>query len=143
MLEAQGLGLALRQMARECASARTHVVVRCNEVAESVRVARPIEIALYRIAQEAISNALRHGKPDHIGMTLNHSSGQVRLTVADNGKGFRAEKKEKCGLGLISMEERAKAIGATFGVSSKPGRTLVRVCVAVKENRTPGGRRTV
>jgi signal transduction histidine kinase len=62
-------------------------------------------------------------------MTLSHSNGQLRLAVVDNGKGF-CPKKKNGGLGLISMEERARAIGATFSVSSKPGRTSVLVRVA-------------
>ncbi len=132
VLEAQGLAAALRQMARDCESARTRLTVRCDEAGESVRFARPTEIALYRITQEALANALRHGKPRSVSMTLNCAKGQVRLTIADNGRGFCPEKATKRGLGLVSMEERAKAIGATFRVSSKPGRTSVQVRLAAK-----------
>lgn len=70
---------------------------------------------LYRIAQESLNNALRHGKPKHIVISLEGETGQLVLNVADDGVGFQPNHANK-GLGLKAMHYRASLIGATLSV---------------------------
>jgi len=89
--------------------------------------------ALYRIAQEALHNALRHAEPAHVEIDLSAGDGQVVLQVRDDGIGFDAERSEQAArkLGLTSMRERARTVGGRLTVTSTPGGgTTVRVEVA-------------
>jgi signal transduction histidine kinase len=85
------------------------------------------ETAVYRIAQEALHNALRHSGAAAICVTLAARRHRVVLEVADHGRGF-AVQVPASGLGLASMRERAAAAGGTLAVRSAPGQgTLVRL----------------
>jgi signal transduction histidine kinase len=86
--------------------------------------------AAYRIAQEALHNALRHAAPDHIDVILRSAEGTVELSITDDGKGFDARAAEAAGrrLGLVSMRERARAVGGRLDVtSSASAGTTVRL----------------
>ena len=80
--------------------------------------------ALVRITREAVTNAARHGHPNTIRIHVSNSDG-VRLTIRDDGVGFETsastEPGRSCGFGLVSMKERAEALGGTFRVASRPG----------------------
>jgi len=77
---------------------------------------------LLRIAQEAISNALRHANPTTISVSLQCDHGNLELEVRDNGDGIPdAELQNKSGLGLINMRKRAKMIEATFDLRTELG----------------------
>jgi signal transduction histidine kinase len=79
-------------------------------------------LAIYRIAQEAMSNALRHAEPSEIAVTLTASPQMVRLHVRDNGRGFEVGPKQGSrGLGLTSMEERTKLLHGRLDVTSHLG----------------------
>ncbi len=84
---------------------------------------------LYRIAQEALANAVRHGQATHIRMTLSRHEAGIRLSIADNGVGFASQNPEEPkGLGLRSMLARSKAIGADIQfLGRQPTGTEVRV----------------
>ncbi len=89
--------------------------------------------ALYRIAQEALHNALRHGQPGRVEIDLATADGQVVLQVRDDGVGFDPARSEQAArkLGLSSMRERARGVGGRMAVTSAPGSgTTVRVEVA-------------
>ncbi|HEY8326326.1 MAG TPA: sensor histidine kinase [Ktedonobacterales bacterium] len=93
-----------------------------------------VEVAVYRIAQEALSNALRHSQPQQAQIELRYRPDGLRLVVADDGHGFdvfatlsassggasRAAE-DGSGLGLMGMRERAALIGATLDIQSAPG----------------------
>ena len=82
---------------------------------------------LYRIAQEAISNAVRHGKAKHVQVRLHGSGPAVLLEIIDDGSGFEQSEKSKEGMGLRIMTYRAKMIGAEMDVRSHGGGgTIVR-----------------
>jgi signal transduction histidine kinase len=86
------------------------------------------ELVLFRIAQEAIHNALRHARAGDISVRLCRAGADVSLTVADDGAGFDAVEVYRDGLGLTSMRDRAEAVGGTLTVESAPGAgTVVRV----------------
>ncbi len=79
-----------------------------------------IEDALFRIAQEAVSNAVRHGQPSRIAVSLRRSGGELGLTVTDNGLGFEPQS-AATHIGLGSMRERAAEIGGQLVIQSRPG----------------------
>lgn len=126
-LEPFGLCTALKQLGSDLQSRRTIVRVDCGPLLAETRFQLETEIELFRIAQEAVSNAIRHGRPKRIDLSLREAKGLLRLTVADDGKGFDTKKTFRQGLGLISMRERAEEIGGTLRITSRPGRTCVEV----------------
>ena len=87
---------------------------------------------LYRIAQEAVSNALRHGQARQIAIQLTHTPEELRLIVTDNGQGLPAARPKRSGLGLRAMQYRAGMMNAT--VSLRPNEpTGVIVLCAVRQ----------
>lgn len=94
----------------------------------------PPDIAscLYRIAQESLRNALKHGPCSHVEVELSGSPSGIELVVKDSGPGFTSElrKSPNSGLGLLAMKERARLVHGTFSLESQPGHgTTVRVWV--------------
>jgi PAS domain S-box-containing protein len=82
-----------------------------------------VRIALYRIAQEALNNAVRHSEATHIDVRLHSQSKWAKLDINDNGRGFNPDKSAGSDhLGLGTMRERAGEIGASLTIVSKPGK---------------------
>lgn len=81
---------------------------------------------LYRIAQEAINNAVKHGKAKRVVISLRPENDKIIMAVVDNGIGFSNKNREGSGMGLHTMKYRAGVIGATFEVRSetKTGATI-------------------
>lgn len=78
--------------------------------------------ALYRIVQEALRNIRRHAQADHVSIRLERNGSDVELQIRDNGCGFDcAQPGLRRGLGLFSMQERARLIGGRFMLDSRPG----------------------
>lgn len=78
-----------------------------------------VELAIYRVAQEALTNAMRHSTATEAKVSLSHENGELVLTVADNGQGMPDHVSE--GGGLTGMRERAMLIGAALLINSAPG----------------------
>ena len=135
MLESFGVATALKQLA-EGSPSPSPIVVRCEEELETVRFASEVEIALYRIAQEAVHNALRHSRAKRIHVDFGRNAGALVLSITDDGVGFDPAKSAGKGLGFISMKERARGIGGTFEIVSRQGET--RIEVRVPPDRQPG-----
>jgi signal transduction histidine kinase len=90
---------------------------------------------VFRIAQEAVHNAVRHAEADHIRVGLDGRNGHLVLTVDDDGVGFDPDEAAMRArrLGLTSMEERAKALGGVLTIDSRPGAgTKVRLEVGTR-----------
>ncbi len=84
---------------------------------------------LFRIAQEAATNAIRHGSPSHIRITLVKQNDLGILTIRDDGTGYRASPPDQTeGVGLRSMRYRADQIGARLDVQSSPGEGTTVTC---------------
>jgi signal transduction histidine kinase len=83
---------------------------------------------LYRIAQEALNNALKHSKAEHIVLTLEIDSALIRIEVADDGSGFPQTAARLGGLGLDSMRYRAAAIGARLSIRNRDPHGVVVNC---------------
>jgi len=96
---------------------------------ENKRLEQTIEIALYRIAQELINNALKHSGASVILVDLVQDDNRISLTIEDNGTGFDTNKiPEFKGMGLNSLKSRVNALNGVFDITSKPGSgTDVRV----------------
>lgn len=111
------LAILLRQLA-EAITGRARLQVQLN--AEGERVLPPeVQISLYRIAQEALNNVVKHAKATQAVVTLRLGE-SVRLVVADNGSSFDPSAVTADHLGLKIMRERAGNIGAKFNISSEP-----------------------
>jgi signal transduction histidine kinase len=96
------------------------------------------EHALLRIAQEAVSNAMRHGHPQHVRISLVGEASHWVLSVADDGQGMEASP-EDCaqhGFGLTNMRERAEAIGGIWNIETTRG-DGTRVCVRLPRRNIP------
>jgi two-component system CheB/CheR fusion protein len=83
---------------------------------------------LYRIAQEAIRNAVKHAEASNIVTSLRDVDGTVTLTVRDDGKGLMVDPESAQGMGLRIMRYRAGLIGATLDIDSRPGEGTLLVC---------------
>jgi len=97
-----------------------------DELESGARIPAEIETALYRIAQESLTNAVRHGKARHVAIKLCSSAQALTLTIADDGTGFvagvTAARREGGGLGIHGMRERARLLGGSLRLRSAPGR---------------------
>jgi signal transduction histidine kinase len=92
------------------------------------RLPGALEQELYRVAQEALNNALKHGRPGRIAVCLRQAAGQVSLEIADDGVGFDVAARANGGLGLRGMRERVARLGGKLDIESAPGLgTRVRV----------------
>lgn len=91
------------------------------------------EEALYRIAQEALNNVLKHASASKVQVSLVCQDGELELVITDNGVGFDPLHPSHRGIGLVNMNEQAAAVGATLEIRSSPGSGS---CVRAHLNRT-------
>jgi two-component system, NarL family, sensor histidine kinase UhpB len=88
-----------------------------------------VQLVVYRVAQEALTNAARHSEAGRIAVSLRRAGDDVELQVRDDGRGFAFEQSEQ-GLGIAGMRERALLIGGELTIESRPGEgTTVRLSV--------------
>jgi signal transduction histidine kinase len=93
---------------------------------------------LYRIAQEAITNAVRHGKARHINIRFDSTANEIVLTIIDDGIGLPENARNGDGLGLRTMAYRASMIGATFNIERLSSLGGTRVTCTLAFNGVPG-----
>ncbi|MER6242069.1 HAMP domain-containing sensor histidine kinase [Streptomyces griseorubiginosus] len=130
VLEDLGLVSALTSLTGEFA---THVALRVMRRFDTGLPAldQQTELVLYRVAQEALTNAARHAEADKVEVSLRHSGDTVVLTVVDDGRGTQAAPE---GAGMRGMRERALLVGATLDVTSQPrAGTEVRLTVPLRK----------
>jgi len=127
-LETLGLASALNQLGRHFEQA-VRLDIECPPEIENARFGPEREIALFRVAQEAVNNAIRHGKARTIQLSLACRDGYLEMTIADDGCGFDPAAQAGKGLGLQNMTDRIRAVGGTMGIESGPGRTAIEVRV--------------
>lgn len=128
-IDADGLPAALRELATT-SSKRLGIQVDFVPAVEVGVRDRQIATELYRIAQEALTNAAKHGKPSLIEMKLLANDDDVTLEILDNGIGVSDQTIRRLGMGLSTMVYRASVIGGELTVGrGAPEGTLVRCCV--------------
>ena len=128
-----GLGPALRTHCGEVAK-RHDVEVSFTTEGELGHLHQDVAVCLFRIAQESLRNGVVHGGARHFGVSLARSNDHVELTVSDDGRGFDLEvaRRDGRGLGLVSMEERARVVGGDVQITTgfEKGTTIRVRCPA-------------
>ncbi|GCF07195.1 sensor histidine kinase [Dictyobacter arantiisoli] len=131
LLEDLGLAEALRWLARQTEqmeNGKLQVIAYCigyDETHHGTPV-DGVELAFYRVAQEALANVLKHAQASRVIMRLRYGpTTGISLIIADNGQGFRLGDPHHESLGIIGMHERMSSIGGTISVRTAPGRGAV------------------
>jgi PAS domain S-box-containing protein len=126
-LEANGLMAALKALA---ARTKNLLLVECRFTCRRPVLIRNNAIAthLFRIAQEAITNAIKHAKPGRIEISLTKTPERINLAVRDDGAGFPDRRRKKHGMGLHIMRYRARIIGGTMAIQKEAGGGTTVVC---------------
>ena len=102
---------------------------------EPRRLSPEVRLGIYRIVQEALHNALRHAHADEALVHIEYLESELRVSIRDNGSGFDPESAGRSvSLGLLSMRERAAAIGADIDIISRPGAGTIVVLRRAWEN---------
>jgi len=128
-----GLVVALQLLCKKMEQTQSITIAFHGKTSTVEHFDNHVEIALYRVAQEALANITKHAQATHVDVHLAHVPGALNLVVEDNGRGFDAEKiqglkQTQRGMGLISMRERTELLGGSFRVESVPGkRTTITV----------------
>lgn len=143
---------AIKMLAENDRSETVDVTFETNLTADMPRLDKNVEIMLYRVTQEAVSNAVRHANPSHIHIELMERGNMLQLWVSDDGQGFRIPRKRAVNgeemstpddadadqrvrsrppsQGLHNMQERVKLLNGKFKVYSTPGKgTRVQVTI--------------
>ncbi|MDR3098459.1 MAG: cache domain-containing protein [Paraburkholderia sp.] len=157
MLDDLGLAAALEQLTRELAEESEMTIgftqsgakpgtrpgAKPDDGALSNLGAAPlpdaVNTALFRIAQEALTNIVKHAGARRAALTLDVAPHGVTLAIADNGRGFEvahALADPRAGMGLRNMRERLETLGGRLSVSSKPGHTVVEAWVPIRPANT-------
>lgn len=120
-LDHLGLTVALRAYGREF-SKRTGIRLKFDTANVPAQLPQPVASAFYRIAQEALRNVAKHAPDAQVVIQLDGDAAGLTLTITDDGPGFDpAAVRGKGGLGLVSMEERARLVHAAFHLKTQPG----------------------
>jgi len=109
--------------------------VRCQFVCRQPVLVQDNMVAthLFRIAQEAVTNAIKHGKPGRIRISLTRTAGQIKLTVKDDGSGMPARQRKKDGMGLRIMRYRARMMGGFLTIPKAASGTSIVCTVQLAE----------
>ena len=120
-LDTIGLNAALDELCRHF-SQHTQVSIEYRGK-ETPQITNPVDISLYRILQEGLTNSVRHGHATHIKVELETNNGTVKLSIQDDGKGFDAdnmESNDEPGYGLMDVRERLESLEGRLEVHSSP-----------------------
>ncbi|GAB3032430.1 hypothetical protein GCM10027185_37240 [Spirosoma pulveris] len=153
---------AIKMIAEQDRSESLDVTFETNFAPEMSRLNKNVEIMLYRVTQEAVSNAIRHGKPSHIHIELNDRGTTLQLVIADNGQGFKIPRKnpengqssiKKSEInddtspvlelrppsqGLQNIQERTKLLNGKFKLQSVLGKgTKIQISIPYKTHFAP------
>jgi PAS domain S-box-containing protein len=136
VLDDYGLAAALRWYGKQFAQ-RTGLQVSVAAEPEEPRLPGEKEISLFRLVQEALTNTVKHANAQSVRIALAREDGTITLTVADDGEGFEPSPTKGTGRnptwGIVSMRERAEALGGTLRIDSAPGQGT-RLTVRLKES---------
>ncbi len=121
-LDHLGLGVALASYAEEV-SKRSGLEIDCHcGSLDGAELSQELQTGLYRIAQEALTNVVKHAGAQHVSVILERRSDDIQLIVEDDGIGLPSASNRFSGLGVAGMYERASLLGGTVTVESSDGR---------------------
>ena len=119
-LEKLGLNHALEELAN-WVNKTDKIRIECQNTGEPFRFDTIKELAVFRVSQEVVNNAIKHSGADLILINSRYTDKSVSIVIRDNGKGFDLNEKLQTGLGLKNLESRMEMINARFKLKSKPG----------------------
>ncbi|MEN9867930.1 MAG: hypothetical protein RL748_3520 [Pseudomonadota bacterium] len=113
----------------------TAIKVEVEQHGQLIELQATLELTLFRIAQEAVTNALRHSGAKLIAVLLSYEADYVRLEVRDDGRGFDPASPDHApGIGLLGMRERVLALAGRFEIVSSPGEgTSIKISIPVSK----------
>ncbi len=120
-VQSTNLARAIERLGTEAAAVDTFSVSFDTQLDEPPPITDHAAMQLYRIAQEALSNAARHGRPGHVTLKLRCETKRLWLSIQDDGVGMSTTVDMLAGAGLSSMRARARAMQANLEISSTPG----------------------
>jgi signal transduction histidine kinase len=126
-MEGPGLAVALKELA-ETTSHLGGVEVSFHENGDTTVANPEAGMQLYRIAQEAVNNAVRHGAAKNVTLVLSQDEGEMRLVIADDGKGLPPLAEDTSGVGLRSMKHRAHSLSGTMKFESHADEGTIVTC---------------
>jgi signal transduction histidine kinase len=134
-LEEFGLALALRELA-ESAAKRADLVLELEAPELAVNLPSHVEQSIYRIAQEALENVVRHARAKHVTVKLLYSAKEIKLSVADDGIGFAVDRLNGSAhkFGIRGMRERALMLESELHLSSELQKGT-QVCLTLRLNQ--------
>lgn len=138
-----GLDVTIRSHAARFMESHPDIEIELDLMPCAQELPERVQLALFRICQEALNNAAQHGKARRIRVRFEADAEQILLEVADDGSGFVVPERwielgRRGHLGLLGIAERAEAIGGTLDVLSAPGAgTTLRVVAPLPEDATP------
>ncbi|MDG1280152.1 MAG: cache domain-containing protein [Pseudorhodobacter sp.] len=139
VLDDLGLGPALQSLAEEFGK-RTGIEVEFETVVFRNRLDQDAKIALYRIAQEALTNIERHSEASKVTLLVRGTKSGAILRIQDNGRGMQAGPRETPGLGLRNMAERMERLDGTLRILSSKTGTVIEAQVPLSHMLPPAGR---
>lgn len=128
-IEHLGLDMALRQLVSR--TLEQNKITHHIDIQLVAPLHPPITAVLYRIAQEAIGNAMKHGMPEHVWIQVRANEQAAELIIEDDGLGFDLQRAERqgSGMGLFMMRERLMLVDGQLQILSRPGNgTTIRAC---------------
>ena len=140
MLDELGLLPALRSYLKNFAE-RTGLHVRFVASPEAEHLNNDQKTVVYRVAQESLTNVVKHAHASHVTLSLRKLSHGLQVEIKDNGKAFEVDQqfsgRARKRLGLLGMRERVRLVNGRFAVKSRPGKgTVVRVVIPFKAGNT-------
>jgi signal transduction histidine kinase len=135
VLRHAGIGVALKSL--------QHTLERSHDIRLDLKIAPDlpqlrddVSLCIFRIAQEALQNVVKHSGAKRVSVTLARVPGGICLTVSDTGCGFRQCELQKVGLGLQTMNARALSVGGRLVVNSSPGNgTEILLRIPIRKDR--------
>lgn len=127
-LDGRSLGLAIEKLVSELVQKIPMQI--SLQLDNTLLMKQEVEDHLFRITQEALSNALRHAKAEMLSITLFKDKHDVHLYIVDNGIGFNIESRKQGSYGLLTMEERVREMNGVFEIKSSPGEgTSIKIII--------------
>ena len=135
LLEEVGLASAVPWYVEGFAE-RSGIKVDVQMPANLGRLSQPVELVLFRVLQESLTNILRHAQSTRAKIRLRVDDHSATLSIEDDGKGFAQVNGQpyKTGVGIAGMRERVRELGGEFRISSSPAGTTVEAIVPVAQS---------